>query len=205
MGNGEWVMGNADQSSPALNGPVVVATPLDPSSISRLRAGDRVLIRGTLYTARDAAHRRLAELLREGKRLPFDLRGQVIYYTGPAPAPPGSVIGPAGPTTASRMDPFTIPLLKAGLKGMIGKGGRSPGVVEAIREAGAVYFAAAGGAAVLLARSIHKAAIAAYPDLGPEAVLKLEVEDLPALVAVDSHGGDLYREGREGYKFGGKQ
>lgn len=186
MGNGKWVMGNADQSSPALNGPVVVATPLDPSSISRLRAGDRVLIRGTLYTARDAAHRRLAELLREGKRLPFDLRGQVIYYTGPAPAPPGSVIGPAGPTTSSRMDPFTIPLLKAGLKGMIGKGGRSPGVVEAIREAGAVYFAA-------------------YPDLGPEAVLKLEVEDLPALVAVDSHGGDLYREGREGYKFGGKQ
>jgi fumarate hydratase subunit beta len=194
-----------DQPSPALKGPVVIATPLDPTSISRLRAGDRVLIRGTVYTGRDAAHRRLAELLQEGKDLPFDLRGQVIYYTGPAPARPGSVIGPAGPTTAFRMDPFTVPLLKAGLKGMIGKGDRSPEITAAIRETGAIYFAATGGAAVLLARSIKKSEIAAYPELGPEAVLKLEVEDLPALVAVDSHGGDLYREGRERYRNGGNR
>ncbi len=200
MGNGEWGMGNTVQSRPVLNEPVIVSTPLDPDAISRLRAGDRVLIRGMIYAARDAAHRRLVDLLRAGKKLPFDLRGQVIYYTGPAPAPPGGVIGPAGPTTASRMDPFAVPLLRAGLKGMIGKGQRSPEVAEAIRAARAVYFAATGGAAVLLARAVRGSRVAAYPDLGPEAVLELEVEDFPALVAVDSHGGDLYREGRERYK-----
>ncbi len=184
---------------------ITISTPLDAGTISRLRAGDRVLIRGKIYTARDHAHRLLAALIREGADLPFDLRGQVIYYTGPAPAPPGSVIGPAGPTTAGRMDPFTPTLLEAGLKGMIGKGQRSETVVEAIRRTGAVYFAATGGAAVLLARSIKKSRLAAYPELGPEAIRELEVEDFPVLVAVDCRGGDLYREGREKYRRGGER
>ncbi len=180
--------------------PIVISTPLSPEVISRLRAGDRVLIRGTVYTARDAAHRRLTESLRQGEELPFDLTGQVIYYTGPAPAPPGTVTGPAGPTTAGRMDPLTAPLLRAGLKGLIGKGERSPETAEAIRKAKAVYFAATGGAAVLLARAVRKSEIAAYPELGPEAIRRLEVEDFPALVALDIHGGDLYRAGREKYR-----
>ncbi len=163
------------------------------------------MIRGAVYTARDAAHRRLAECLRKGEELPFDLSGQVIYYTGPAPAPPGAVIGPAGPTTAGRMDPLTPPLLRAGLKGMIGKGERSPETAEAIRSAGAVYFAATGGAAVLLARTVGKSEVAAYPELGPEAVRRLEVRDFPALVALDTYGGDLYREERKKFKIGNSE
>jgi fumarate hydratase subunit beta len=197
MGSGEWGMGNRDVTSK----PISISAPLTDNVLRALRAGDRVLIQGVIYTARDAAHRRLAEALREGRDLPFDPRRQIIYYTGPAPARPETIIGPAGPTTAGRMDPFTIHLLQAGLKGMIGKGERSPETAAAIREAGAVYFAATGGAAFLLARSIRKAEVAAYPELGPEAVLKLEVKDFPALVAVDTVGGNLHREGRELYRM----
>jgi len=184
-----------------MNQPISISAPLDDAVLRSLRAGDRVLIRGVIFTARDAAHRRLAAALRAGEEPPFDPRGQILYYTGPAPAAPGSVTGPAGPTTAGRMDPHTVDLLQAGLKGMIGKGERSPETVKEIVRAGAVYFAATGGAAVLLARSIRKAEVAAYPELGPEAVLRLEVKDFPALVAVDTAGGNLYRQGRESYRM----
>ncbi len=181
--------------------PISISTPLRESDLLSLRAGDRVLLQGVIYTARDAAHRRFAELLRDGKELPVDLQGQVIYYTGPAPGRPGTVIGPAGPTTSGRMDPYTIPLLEAGLKGMIGKGDRGEPVIEAIKKHTAVYFAATGGAAVLLSRRIKKAMIAAYPDLGPEAVLRLEVEDFPVIVAIDCRGRNLYQEGAIEYKL----
>jgi fumarate hydratase subunit beta len=170
------------------------------SDIFALRVGDRVLLQGVIYTARDAAHKRLVELLREGKDLPIDLDGQVIYYTGPAPAKPGDVIGPAGPTTSYRMDPFTPALLKAGLKGMVGKGDRGPAVVDAIRSHRAVYFAATGGAALLYSRAIKKATVAAYPELGPEAIIRLEVEDFPVIVAIDCRGHNLYQDGVRGYK-----
>ncbi len=190
-------MGNRD----VISKPISISAPLADAELRSLRAGDRVLVQGIVYTARDAAHRRLDEALREGGELPFDPRRQIIYYTGPAPTVPGTVIGPAGPTTAGRMDPFTAALLQAGLKGMIGKGDRSPETAEAIRAAGAVYFVATGGAAILLSRSIRKAEVAAYPDLGPEAILRLEVEDFPVLVAVDTVGGNLHREGRELYRM----
>ncbi|MEA1927984.1 MAG: Fe-S-containing hydro-lyase [Candidatus Auribacterota bacterium] len=174
--------------------PVSITTPLKESDILSLRTGDRVLLQGVIYTARDAAHKRLIELLREGKELPLELEGQVIYYTGPAPARPGEVIGAAGPTTAYRMDPFTPPLLEAGLRGMIGKGDRGKDVIEAIKQNIAVYFAATGGAALLYSHAIKKATVAAYPELGPEAILRLEVEDFPVIVAIDSSGDNIYRE-----------
>ena len=180
--------------------PISITTPLKESDILSLRAGDRVLLQGVIYTARDAAHKRLIDLLSEGKDLPIDLEGQVIYYTGPAPAKPGDVIGPAGPTTAYRMDPYTIPLLDAGLKGMIGKGDRGEAVMDAIKSYQAVYFAATGGAALLYSRAIKKVTVAAYPELGPEAILRLEVEDFPVIVAIDCSGTNLYREGVRGYK-----
>ena len=180
---------------------ISITTPLKESDILDLRAGDRVLLQGVIYTARDAAHKRLVDLLREGKDLPIDLDGQVIYYTGPAPAKPGDIIGPAGPTTAYRMDPFTIPLLDAGLKGMIGKGDRGAVIIDAIKSHRAVYFAATGGAAILYSRAIKKATVAAYPELGPEAILRLEVEDFPVIVAIDSSGNNLYREGVQRYKL----
>jgi len=167
-------------------------TPLTDEAVAELRAGDRVAISGILYAARDATHRAMVEALEGGEELPVDLRGQVIYYMGPTPARPGRVLGAAGPTTASRMDPYTPRLLDEGLKGMIGKGRRGPEVVEAIAEHGAVYFAAIGGAGALLSGRIKKAEVAAYPDLGPEALLRLEVEEFPAVVAVDSKGGDVY-------------
>ncbi|MFH1037092.1 MAG: Fe-S-containing hydro-lyase [PVC group bacterium] len=179
---------------------VTISTPLRESDLHSLRIGDRVLIRGTVYTARDAAHRRFIGLIAAGKKLPIDLDGQIIYYTGPAPARPGEVIGPAGPTTSGRLDPYTVPLLEAGLKGMIGKGNRGPEIIEAIKKHSAVYFAATGGAAVLLSRQIRKAVVAAYGDLGPEAVLRLEVIDFPVIVAVDTSGRNLYREGPEAYR-----
>ena len=181
--------------------PISISPPLRRSDLLSLRAGDRVLLQGVIYTARDAAHRRFAELLRDGKELPIDLQGQVIYYTGPAPAQPGVAIGPAGPTTSGRMDPYTVPLLEAGLKGMIGKGDRGEPVIEAIKKHTAVYFAATGGAAVLLSHRIKKATIAAYPDLGPEAVLQLEVVDFPVIVAIDCQGRNLYQEGVIEYKL----
>ncbi|NLM98094.1 MAG: Fe-S-containing hydro-lyase [Halanaerobiaceae bacterium] len=177
-----------------------IKTPLKDDVLERLRAGDRVFICGIIYTARDAAHARLFELLEKGEETPFPLEGQVIYYTGPAPAKAGWVIGSAGPTTSYRMDPYTPMLLKHGLKGMIGKGARSEEVKEAIRKYRAVYFAAVGGAAALISRSIKKAEIIAYPDLGTEAVRKIEVVNFPAIVINDIYGNDLYEEGVRAYQ-----
>ncbi len=165
-----------------------------------LKAGESVLLSGTLYTARDAAHKRMVDALERGEKLPFDIKGQTLYYTGPSPAPPGRVIGSAGPTTSSRMDEFTPRLLAAGLKGMIGKGPRSPEVREAIKKYRAVYFAAVGGAGALLSKAIVSAEVVAYEDLGPEAVLRLEVKDFPATVINDISGRDLYEEGRQEFR-----
>jgi fumarate hydratase subunit beta len=180
-----------------------ITTPLSDEVISSLRAGDQVLISGILYTARDAAHKRLVEALEGGQELPFDLQGQTLYYVGPTPAPPGRVIGSAGPTTSGRMDSFTPRLLAAGLKGMIGKGSRSPQVREAIKKHRAIYFAAIGGAGALIARSIKGVEMVAYEDLGPEAIRRLTVEDLPAIVVNDIYGGDLYEEGKARYRRAG--
>ncbi len=177
-----------------------ISTPLTEEVIADLRAGDQVLITGTLYVGRDAAHKRLVALLQEGKPLPFDPRGQVIYYMGPAPAKPGQVSGSAGPTTSGRMDPYTIPLLQAGLKGMIGKGNRSEAVRRALQEYRAVYFAAIGGAGALIARSIVESEVIAYPELGAEALLRLRVVDFPAIVVNDIYGGDAYEDGKRMYR-----
>ncbi len=177
----------------------VLHPPLRDEDIAKLQAGDRVKITGKIYTARDAVHQKLAELIIQNKPLPLDFRGQVIYYTGPAPAKPGAVIGPAGPTTSGRMDEYTVPLLARGLKGMIGKGTRSAEVKNNLVRYRAVYFAAVGGAAALLARKIKKAKVVAYPELGPEAVYELEVEDFPVFVVNDIYGRDLYQEGAGRY------
>ncbi len=175
-----------------------VTTPLeDPKS---LRAGDEVAISGVIYTARDAAHQRLVNLVAEGKPLPFDPEGAIIYYVGPAPAKPGDPIGSAGPTTSTRMDSLTIPLLEQGLKGMIGKGGRGAEVIEGMKKHGAVYFAAIGGAAAWIAQTIKEVEVVAYPDLGAEAVHRMVVEDFPAVVAIDSLGNNLYDQGVAKYR-----
>ena len=162
--------------------------------------GTRVLISGVVYTARDAAHQRLVETLESGGQLPFDIKGQTLYYMGPSPAKPGQVIGSAGPTTSGRMDTYTPPLIAAGLKVMIGKGNRSPEVREAIKKYRAVYLVAIGGTGALLSGAIKKAEIIAYPDLGVEAVMQLEVKDLPAIVANDIYGEDLFEQGRARYQ-----
>jgi len=177
-------------------------TPLNAQDVESLRAGDRVTITGTVFTARDAAHRRLIDLLEEGKKLPFPVEGQVIYYVGPSPAPPGRVIGAAGPTTSYRMDPYAPKLIELGLKGMIGKGKRSEAVKDAMVKHKAVYMAAIGGAGALMAKAVKNARIVAYEDLGPEAIRELEVEKLPAIVVNDTEGNDLYVEGKEKYKIG---
>jgi fumarate hydratase subunit beta len=177
-----------------------ITTPLTQGTVAELRAGDGVLLSGVIYTARDAAHKRLVELIEKGEKLPFDLRGQVIYYVGPAPAPPGYPIGSAGPTTSYRMDPYAPILIEHGLRGMIGKGQRSKEVLDAMERFGAVYFAAVGGAAALIARSIKKAEVIAYPELGAEAIRKLEVSDFPCIVANDAQGGNLFEEGPEKFK-----
>ena len=169
-----------------------IQTPLNNEMISKLHAGDIVYITGTIFCARDAAHKRMSEALEAGKKLPFDLEGNVIYYLGPSPARPGNVTGSAGPTTSSRMDKYTPALLDLGLKGMIGKGKRNDAVKEAIVRNRAVYFAAVGGAGALLSERIKSAEIIAYEDLGTEAVRKMYVEDFPAIVAFDSFGGDVY-------------
>jgi fumarate hydratase subunit beta len=174
--------------------------PLTDDVIESLRAGDRAAITGVIYTARDAAHRRLVELLDEGKPLPVDLAGQIIYYTGPTPAPPGRPIGSAGPTTASRMDPYAPRLLAVGLKGMIGKGPRGAEVREALRAYRAVYLTATAGAGALLSRYILAAEVVAYPDLGTEAIHRLTVREFPVIVADDCHGGDLYEQGVRRYR-----
>ena len=176
-------------------------TPLTAEDVEALRAGDRVTISGTVYTARDAAHRRLIDLIEAGKKLPFSVEGQVIYYVGPSPAPPGRVIGAAGPTTSYRMDPYAPRLIELGLKGMIGKGKRSDEVKAAMVRHKAVYMAAIGGAGALMARAIKSARVLAYEDLGPEALRELEVEKLPAVVVNDTAGNDLYLEGRERYRI----
>lgn len=179
---------------------VKLQTPLSDADVSVLEIGDTVLITGTIYTGRDAAHKRLVELLEAGRELPFDIKGQVIYYVGPAPAPPGKPIGSAGPTTSYRMDPYAPVLLDAGLKCMVGKGPRGPEVIKSMIKNKAVYLVAIGGAAVVVAKSIKKAEVIAYEDLGTEAIRKLEVEDFPCIVANDISGKDIYQEGVKRYK-----
>jgi len=178
-----------------------IKLPLTDESVEKLRAGDDVRLTGVIYTARDAAHRRMVEALEKGESLPFDIRGQVIYYVGPTPAKPGQVIGSAGPTTSMRLDRFTPPLLAAGLKGIIGKGGRGLAVRDALKQHKGVYFIAVGGAGALLARQIKKVDVVAYEDLGTEAVRRLEVEGFPVIVCNDIHGGDLLEEGKARYKL----
>ncbi|UCD19171.1 MAG: Fe-S-containing hydro-lyase [candidate division WOR-3 bacterium] len=177
-----------------------IKAPLTDDDVLKLKIGDSVLITGKIYTARDAAHKRLFELAQKGEKLPITLKGNVIYYAGPAPTKPGYVIGPAGPTTSGRCDPYTPTLLAHGLKGMIGKGVRSKEVRDAMQKYKAVYFTATGGAAALISKNIKAVKIVAYEDLGPEAIRELEVENFPVIVANDAFGGDLYQEGIKKYK-----
>jgi len=178
-----------------------LTTPLSDKDVESLRAGDRVAISGIVYTARDAAHRRLMELMGAGKELPIPIAGQVIYYVGPSPAPPGRVIGAAGPTTSYRMDPYAPGLLERGLKAMIGKGKRSREVIEAMVRYKAVYLAAIGGAGALMAKAVIGARVVAYEELGPEAIRELKVDKMPAVVVNDVLGNDLYEEGQEKYRL----
>jgi fumarate hydratase subunit beta len=179
-----------------------VQLPLTAEAVADLKAGDRVFLSGPMLTGRDAAHKRLVELVDKGEPLPVELTGQTIYFVGPSPAKPDQVIGSCGPTTSYRMDPYSPKLIALGLRGMVGKGERGPEVVAAMRQHGAVYFAAVGGAAALIARSVKSTEVVAYEDLGPEAIRLMEVEDFPAVVAQDAHGGNLYREGVEQYAIG---
>ena len=179
---------------------IKLVTPLDDQSVERLKIGDRVLLSGYVYSARDAAHKRLIDLLDRGEQLPFDVKGQVIYFVGPTPARPGRPIGSAGPTTSSRMDKYSPRLIAQGLKGMIGKGFRSPEVIEAMNKYKAVYFAAVGGVGALLAQRIKESEIVAYEDLGPEAIRRLKLDNFPVIVVNDCRGNDLYREGVKKYK-----
>ena len=176
-----------------------ITTPLTKEQARSLRAGESVYLSGSVYTARDAAHKRLCELVEQGKPLPFPIEGAVIYYVGPSPARPGQAIGSAGPTTSYRMDAYAPTLLRLGELGMIGKGKRSPAVVEAMRETGAVYFGAIGGAGALLSQCVKSAQLICYEDLGAEAVRRLEVENLPLTVVIDSQGNNLYETGRAAY------
>lgn len=175
--------------------------PLTEEIIKDLRSGDSLSLSGVLYVTRDAAHKRIVAALDKREPLPFELRGETIYYMGPSPAPPGKVIGAAGPTTSGRMDDYTPRLLAEGLKGMIGKGARSEEVREAIKKYGAVYLGAIGGGGALLSKKIIKSEVIAYEELGPEAVLRIKVKDLPVTVINDSHGGDLYIEGKKKYRI----
>ncbi|PYN28672.1 MAG: Fe-S-containing hydro-lyase [Acidobacteria bacterium] len=176
-----------------------VRTPFSDADVESLKAGDRVRISGVIYTARDAAHARLLPLIEKGEALPIDVTGQIIYYTGPSPARPGTVIGSVGPTTASRMDKFTPSLLKLGLKGTIGKGYRGQPVKDALKQYKAIYFGAIGGAGAVLSEFVRKAEVVAYEDLGTEAIRRLEVDAFPAIVLYDCHGGDLYQDGQKVY------
>ena len=183
----------------ALDGAKEVTPPLSAADVELLKAGDRVRITGVLYTARDAAHGRLLPLMDAGKPLPFDVKGQIIYYTGPSPARPGHVVGSIGPTTGGRMDTYTPKLLALGLKGTIGKGARSQPVKDALRQHTGVYFGAIGGAGAVLSAFVKKLEVVAYADLGTEAIRRLEVEGFPVIVVNDCHGGDLYQEGMTQY------
>ncbi|MBI4712477.1 MAG: Fe-S-containing hydro-lyase [Planctomycetes bacterium] len=177
-----------------------IITPLAEEAIKNLHIGDKVLLSGVIYTARDAAHKKLIESINKKENLPFDLKGQIVYYVGPTPEKPGEVIGSAGPTTSYRMDIYTPKLLELGLKGMIGKGQRSAELLEALKKYRAVYFVAVGGAGALLKERIKKAEIIAYPELGPESIRKLEVQDFPVIVANDIYGNDLFTEGVNKYR-----
>lgn len=177
-----------------------IHVPLLQEEIADLRAGDTVLLSGTIYTGRDAAHKRLCDRVRAGEALPFDVRNQVIYYAGPCPAKPGDAIGSCGPTTSYRMDAYAPMLCDLGLIGMIGKGQRAQAVVEAIQRNGGVYFAATGGAGALIASSVKSARVIAFEDLGTEAIRELKVERMPLIVAIDAHGGNLYEQGPAAYR-----
>ncbi|HSR11207.1 MAG TPA: Fe-S-containing hydro-lyase [Thermodesulfobacteriota bacterium] len=179
--------------------PIRLKTPLSDADVMKLKAGDKVFITGVIYTGRDAAHKRLFDLIKDGKPLPLDIKGQIIYYVGPAPAKPGQAIGSAGPTTSGRMDAYSPKLMEIGLKGMIGKGMRKKEVIEAMKKYKAVYFAATGGAGALLAKAVKKVDIVAYEDLGPEAITRLEVVDFPVIVVNDTQGNDLYQQGMAKY------
>jgi fumarate hydratase subunit beta len=181
--------------------PKIINLPLTDKVIAELKTGENVFLNGVIYAARDAAHKRIVEALENGKPLPFELKGQTIYYMGPTPARPGQVIGSAGPTSSYRMDIYAPRLMEEGLKGMIGKGQRTQAVLDAMKKYQAVYFAAIGGTGALIAKSIKKADIIAYPELGAEAVLKLEVENFPITVINDIYGGDLYRQGKAKYRI----
>ena len=177
-----------------------VSTPLSDQVINQLRSGDKVLINGIIYTGRDAAHKRLVDLIERSEALPFDVKGQIIYFVGPTPARPGRVVGSAGPTTSYRMDAYSPKLIERGLKGMIGKGARSQEVIDAMVKYKCVYMAAVGGAGALISRCIKSSKIIAYEDLGPEAIREMEVEDLPVIVVNDTVGNDLYQEGVKKYR-----
>ena len=178
---------------------IKITTPLTREKARELKSGDSCLITGTIYTARDAAHKRLCELIAENKPLPLDVKDSIVYFVGPTPAKPGEVIGSAGPTTSYRMDAYSPDLIKLGQTGMIGKGKRGPKVIEAMKEHGAVYFGAIGGCGALLAKCIKKAEVIAYDDLGAEAIRKSEVEDFPVVVVIDSEGNNLYEQGPQNY------
>ena len=178
---------------------VKIITPLTREKVNELKAGDSCLITGTIYTARDAAHKRLCELIAENKPLPLDVKDSIIYFVGPTPAKPGEAIGSAGPTTSYRMDAYSPDLIELGQTGMIGKGKRGPKVIEAMKKHGAVYFGAIGGCGALLSKCIKKAEVIAYDDLGAEAIRKLKVEDFPVVVVIDSKGTNLYEQGPKNY------
>ena len=178
----------------------IIHVPFSKDEIKDLKAGDYVYLYGTIYSARDAAHKRMSDALDRGEELPFDIRGNVVYYMGPSPAREGRPIGSAGPTTAGRMDPYTPRLLDLGMGGMIGKGKRTQEVHDAVVRNGAIYFAAVGGAGALLSQRIKKSEVIAYDDLGPEAIRKMEIEDFPVVVVMDSEGNDLYKISQEKYK-----
>ncbi|NLO89617.1 MAG: Fe-S-containing hydro-lyase [Clostridia bacterium] len=178
----------------------ILAAPVDEKQLLDLKAGDEVIINGTIYTARDAAHKRICEVINKGEKMPFDPEGQIIYYVGPTPPPPGRVIGSAGPTTSYRMDKHTPFLLAKGIKAVVGKGKRSEEVKKSFMEHRAVYLVTVGGAGALISKYIRKAEIVAFEDLGPEAVYRLEVEGFPAFVCYDLHGNDLYEEGQKKYR-----
>jgi fumarate hydratase subunit beta len=178
-----------------------ITTPVSDELIEKLRTGDRVYITGSLYTGRDSAHKKLIDLVKEGKELPIDVKGQFIYYVGPTPARPGNPIGSAGPTTSYRMDSYAPTLHKLGLKGTIGKGARNEEVKESLKKYKGVYLAAVGGAGALISKSIVKAEVIAYPELGPEAIRRVEVKDFPCIVINDMYGGDLYQEGKKQYEI----
>ena len=177
-----------------------ITTPLTADTVKNLRAGDVVRITGPVYTARDAAHKRMTEALAAGQPLPFDITGQVVYYVGPSPTKPGEVVGSAGPTTSGRMDKYTPTLIEKGMRGMIGKGSRSKEVIDACVKYGAVYFVAVGGAAAVISQSIKGEEMIAYEDLGPEAIRRYEVEDFPAIVCIDAEGNDFYKAGIAKYR-----